>query len=205
MLMKSDVMVIGTNQDFTEKALNFTEQYAGNLPKKAHLRLRLIAEEIMNLFRSITGEMEAEYWIENESNIFTLHLDTETLMFAKKRQELIELSSTKENVAAKGVIGKIREAFELALLPEDERDAILTRFSMFGFTDPDSMPSATADVWRMSDYIEAVNNSEDTETAQEAKDELEKSIIANLAQDVTISIIGDKVSMAVVWDGHNID
>ena len=63
------------------------------------------------------------------------------------------------------------------------------------------MASATADVWRMSDYIEAVNNCED-DSAKEAQDELEKSIIANLAKDVTISIIGDKVSMAVVWDGH---
>ncbi len=202
MLMKSDIMVIGTNQDFTKKALDFTEQYAGNLPKKAHLRIRLVAEELMNLFRSITGEMEAEYWIENESNIFTLHLDTETIMFAKKRQELMELSSTKENAAAKGVIGKIREAFELALLPMDEREAMLSRYSFFGFTSADSMNSTPEDVWRMSDYIAEVNKSDDTEFVQEAKDELEKSIIANLAKDVTISIRGDKVSMAVVFDGH---
>ncbi|WP_024866628.1 hypothetical protein [Butyrivibrio sp. FCS014] len=200
--MKSDIMVIGTNQDFTKKALDFTEQYAGNLPKKAHLRIRLVAEELMNLFRSITGEMEAEYWIENESNIFTLHLDTETIMFAKKRQELMELSSTKENAAAKGVIGKIREAFELALLPMDEREAMLSRYSFFGFTSADSMNSTPEDVWRMSDYIAEVNKSDDTEFVQEAKDELEKSIIANLAKDVTISIRGDKVSMAVVFDGH---
>ena len=200
--MKSDIMVIGTNQDFTKKALDFTEQYAGNLPKKAHLRIRLVAEELMNLFRSITGEMEAKYWIENESNIFTLHLDTETIMFAKKRQELMELSSTKENAAAKGVIGKIREAFELALLPEDEREAMLSRYSLFGFTSPDSMNSTPEDVWKMSDYIAEVNKSDDAEFVQEAKDELEKSIIANLAKDVTISIRGDKVSMAVVFDGH---
>ncbi len=200
--MKSDIMVIGTNQDFTKKALDFTEQYAGNLPRKAHLRIRLVAEELMNLFRSITGEMEAEYWIENESNIFTLHLDTKTIMFAKKRQELMELSSTKENAAAKGVIGKIREAFELALLPEDEREAMLSRYSFFGFTSADSMNSTPEDVWKMSDYIAEVNKSDDTEFVQEAKDELEKSIIANLAKDVTISIRGDKVSMAVVFDGH---
>ncbi len=202
MLMKSDIMVIGTNQDFTKKALDFTEQYAGNLPKKAHLRIRLVAEELMNLFRSITGEMEAEYWIENESNIFTLHLDTKTIMFAKKRQELMELSSTKENAAAKGVIGKIREAFELALLPMDEREAMLSRYSFYGFTSADSMNSTPEDVWKMSDYIAEVNKSDDTEFVQEAKDELEKSIIANLAKDVTISIRGDKVSMAVVFDGH---
>lgn len=200
--MKSDIMVIGTNQDFTKKALDFTEQYAGNLPRKAHLRIRLVAEELMNLFRSITGEMEAEYWIENESNIFTLHLDTKTIMFAKKRQELMELSSTKENAAAKGVIGKIREAFELALLPMDEREAMLSRYSFYGFTSADSMNSTPEDVWKMSDYIAEVNKSDDTEFVQEAKDELEKSIIANLAKDVTISIRGDKVSMAVVFDGH---
>ena len=116
--MKSDVIVVGTNQDSTERALRLTEEYAGNLPKKAHLRLHLLAEEMMNLFRSITGEMEAEYWIENDSNIYTLHLDTETIMYAEKRKELMELSTSKENAAAKGVIGKIREAFELALLPE---------------------------------------------------------------------------------------
>ena len=203
--MKSDVIVVGTNQDSTERALRLTEEYAGNLPKKAHLRLHLLAEEMMNLFRSITGEMEAEYWIENDSNIYTLHLDTETIMYAEKRKELMELSTSKENAAAKGVIGKIREAFELALLPEDKRDAIISRYTMLGFTDPTSF-SATTDVelWKMSEYIESVNNSDNVEFAQEAKDELEKSIIANLAKEVTISILGDKVSMAVIWDGHDI-
>ena len=54
----------------------------------------------------------------------------------------------------------------------------------------------------MSEYIQDVNTTEDATFAQEAKDELEKSIIANLAKEVTISILGDKVSMAVIWDGH---
>ena len=204
--MKSDVIVVGKNQDYTERALRLTEEYAGNLSQKAHLRLHLLAEEMMNLFRSITGEMEAEYWIENNSNVYTLHLDTETIMYAEKRKELIELSSKKENAATKGVIGKIREAFELALLPEDKRDAIISRYTMLGFTDPTSF-SATTDVelWKMSDYISAVNNSDDIQFAQEAKDELEKSIIANLANEVTIGIVGDKVSMTVEWDAHNID
>ncbi len=202
--MKSDVIVIGTNQDFTDRALAITEEYAGNLSKKAHLRLRLVAEEMMNLFRSITGELEAEYWIENESNFYTLHLDTNTIMFAKKREQLMELSSTKENAAAKGVIGKIREAFELALLPKDEMDARLARLPLMGFAEPSAYEQSTEDLWKMSNYIDSVNNISDPEFAQEAKDELERSIIATLANEVTISIRGDKVSMAVEWDGHNV-
>ena len=199
--MKSEVIVIGTNQDYTEKALTLTEEFAAGLPKKGQMRLHLLAEEMMNLFRSITGEMEAEYWIENNDDKFALHLDTETLMYAKKRNELMELSSKKENAAAKGVIGKIREAFELALLPEDERDAMASHHAMLGFADPTSFSAASGDTdfWKMSDYISGVQNSKDMEFAQEAKDELEKSIIANLAKEVTIGIRGGKVSMTVEW------
>ncbi len=199
--MKSEVIVIGTNQDCTEKALNLTEEFAATLPKKGQMRLHLLAEEMMNLFRSITGEMEAEYWIENNGDKYALHIDTETIMYSKKRSELMELSSKKENAAAKGVIGKIREAFELALLPEDERDAMASHHAMLGFADPTSFSAASGDndFWKMSDYISGVENSDDMEFAQEAKDELEKSIIANLAKEVTIGIRGGKVSMTVEW------
>ena len=200
--MKSDVMVIGTNQEFTEKALDFTEQYAGNLPPKAHLRLRLVAEEIMNLFRSVTGEAEAEYWIENNSNIFTLHLDTKTIMHAQKRQELLDLSTTKENEAAKGFMGQILEAIELASIPYGERDALIKRYKKYGYLKQDIDKYSTDDLWKMSEYKSAVSECEDPEFAKIYKDQLEKSILANLANEVTISIRGDKVSMAVEFDGH---
>lgn len=199
--MRSETIVINSNEGNIEKVLELVESFSQNLDHKAALRIRLLSEETMNLIRSITGDMDAEFYLEQEGDTFKLHLNTNTIMFASKRKELMDISTKKENAAAKGVLGKIREVFELALLPRDERAARESRIGMMGLVDPTALSSASAETWKMSHYINSVNNMDQTtEFAQEAKDELEKSILGNLAKDVEISIIGDDVKMTIIYE-----
>ena len=199
--MKSETIVINRNEDSTDKALALVESFVSDLSPKAALRVRLLAEETMNLIRSITGDMDAEFFVEKEDGCCKLHLNTNTIMFAKKRKELMEISTSKENAAAKGVIGKIREVFELALLPKDERSARESRIGMMGLVDPTSLAATSVETWRMSNYISSVNDmDENNEFVQEAKNELERSILSKIAKDVEISIVGDDVSMTIEYD-----
>ena len=201
--MKSEVITIDSKEECTQKALELTESFYGDCSKKSLLRLRLLAEETMNLIRSITGDsqMLAEFWLEKEGNLCSVHLTTDTIMYAQKRKELMELSTTKENAAAKGVLGKIREVFELALLPKDERTARESRIGMMGLIDPTGMQSVGTETWTMSTYIDSVNGSDEkSEFVKEAKDEIEKSILANVAKDVIIGIKGDEVSMVIEYE-----
>ena len=199
--MNSEMVTVITGEDCTEKVLSMVEGFANDIDKKAALRLRLMAEEMMILMRTITGEVEAKFWIENEGNKYALHISTNTIMYADKRKELMEVSSKKENAASRGVLGKIREVFELALLPKDERTARESRVGMMGITDPSAYMTSASETWSMKNYVSSVNSmSDDSEFAQEAKNELERSIIANIAKEVLIAIKGDDVEMTVEWE-----
>ena len=122
-------------------------------------------------------------------------------MFAAKRKELMEISTSKENAAAKGFMGKIREVFELAMLPKDERSARESRIGMMGLVDPTALSATSSETWKMSNYKDSVDKmDQDTEFAQEARNELERSILGNIAKEVEISIIGDDVKMTIIYD-----
>ena len=199
--MNSDSIVISTNEANIDKVLEVVEAFTKDLDHKAALRVRLLSEETMNLIRSITGEMDAEFFLEKDDRQIKLHLNTNTIMFAEKRKELMEISTTKENAAAKGFMGKIREVFELAMLPKDERSARESRIGMMGLVDPTALSASSSETWKMSNYKNSVNEmDQDTEFAQEARNELERSILGNIAKEVEISIIGDDVKMTIIYD-----
>lgn len=199
--MKSESIVISTNEGNIDKVLEVVEAFSKDLDHKAALRIRLLAEETMNLIRSITGEMDAEFFLEREDDQVRLHLNTNTIMFAAKRKELMEISTSKENAAAKGFMGKLREVFELALLPKDERSARESRIGMMGLVDPTALSTTSAETWKMSNYKSSVDGmDQNTEFAQEARNELERSILGNIAKEVEISIIGDDVKMTIIYD-----
>ncbi|RKM57564.1 hypothetical protein D6855_13530 [Butyrivibrio sp. CB08] len=199
--MKSESIVISTSEGNMDKVLEVVEAFSKDLDHKAALRVRLLSEETMNLIRSITGEMDAEFFLEKDEDAVTLHLNTNTIMFADKRKELMEISTSKENAAAKGFLGKIREVFELAMLPKDERSARESRIGMMGLVDPTALSATSNETWKMSNYKNSVNEMDQTtEFAQEAKNELERSILGNIANDVEISIIGDDVKMTIVYE-----
>jgi len=199
--MKSESIVISTNEGNIDKVLEVVEAFSKDLDHKTGLRIRLLAEETMNLIRSITGEMDAEFFLERDEDQVRLHLNTNTIMFAAKRKELMEISTSKENAAAKGFMGKIREVFELAMLPKDERSARESRIGMMGLVDPTALSATTSETWKMSNYKDSVDKmDQDTEFAQEARNELERSILGNIAKEVEISIIGDDVKMTIIYD-----
>ena len=199
--MKSESIVISTNEGNIDRVLEVVEAFSKDLDHKAGLRIRLLAEETMNLIRSITGEMDAEFFLERDDDQVRLHLNTNTIMFAQKRKELMEISTSKENAAAKGFMGKIREVFELAMLPKDERSARESRIGMMGLVDPTALSATSSETWKMSNYKSSVEDmDQDTEFAQEARNELERSILGNIAKEVEISIIGDDVKMTIIYD-----
>ncbi|MBR4718911.1 MAG: hypothetical protein IKP31_01570 [Lachnospiraceae bacterium] len=197
--MKTDVISVNSSGAGMEEALALAEKTAQDLPGKAGMRLRLLAEEMMCLVREIAGGMEADFWIETGDDKAHLHLKTDTLMYVEKRKEFLAVSSTGENALAKGMLGKIRNVFETALLPKDERAAMETRMGLVGMGDPGSLSSLSTgsqDSWSMNAYAQNVQEGAD-DYSKEAREELERSIIANLADEVSIAIRGNHVEMIV--------
>jgi hypothetical protein len=186
--MKSDVIMISGKGDPTEAVLSQAERVAvhQNLSNKNALHLRLLAEEMTSMVRAIAGEVNGEFWIENEGKQFELHLHVKTPMDFYKRERLLSAASTGKNEAERGLMGKIRSFFE----PTDGVPVLLD-------ISPDGMGSDM--VWTMRAYQHQVQQyvQQNLEGAAEAWDELEKSVVTHVADDVKVCIRGRDVEMTI--------
>ena len=172
--MKSDIIHIDNQGVGFEDALAQTGKVAQfrGLSEKETLRLRICAEEMLGLARSVTGEMKADFWLENEGKRFDLHMSTKTVMDKEKRYHLLSSASSRKNEAANSFLGKLRDAFEEALLSDADHSR-------------DELPD---DVVNDICYY----HPEDPEW-----DGYEQSILRKLADEIKISIRGGTVDMTV--------
>ncbi len=190
--MKTDVIRV-SGQDFrTEAALAEVDRlaaYKGLSPKGA-LHLRLLAEETMGLMRAITGGAEGDFWIEDEDGVYAMHLRVETALDEEKRRQLLSASTTGVNEAARGLIGRILCFFD----PASSVPAF-SAASLIG-TSPEGYGPA---VWSMETYRRQLSQyvEEARRGAGEAWDELEKSVLAHVADDVRVSMLGRTVEMVI--------
>lgn len=118
--MKSDIILIDNQGKGFAEALEETKKVASytGLEPKLTTRLQLMTEEMLSLARSVTGEMQASFWIENEGSQFDLHMATRTVMDKEKRYNLLSSASSRKNEAAKGFIGRLRDKLEEAMAAE---------------------------------------------------------------------------------------
>ena len=197
--MKTALITLSSNGNGMSEALTMTEKLGtdSGLGKKPVLHLRLLAEELFGMLRGIAGDFEAGYWIESEKSSFELHMKSEINLTEEAREQLLAASSSGENTAAKGVTGKLRDLFERFLEPENgsiPRDLVTGMDYAYSGADFGTLSVAAAGLWSMNRYKTAVKEGR---APQEDWDELEKSIVANLADDVQIGIAGQNVEMTI--------
>lgn len=199
--MKTELISISPAGTGMDKALELTEKTGAfcGLDHKSALRLRLLSEEVIELMRSFTDELRGDFWLEAKDNVVEIHLMTEIPMDLKTKKELIAVSSSGKNAAAKGFMGKIRELISTATLPDDPETKAMTDQALGLMSLGCQMGSYSGSYsWSMSSYVASIEKASETKTdAQEAKDELEKSIVANLADDVTVHIVNSDVEIAI--------
>ena len=169
--MRSDIINIDNCGNGYQDALDQTAKAAQfrDLSHKEALRLRICAEEMLSLARSVTGELQACFWLESEGKKFDLHLSTKTVMDKEKRENLIASATSHRNEAANSFLGKLRDAFEAAMVSEQDN----------------SIPEEALD--------DLVNHPIEIPEW----DEYEQSILRNAADTVKIAIRGGFVDMTV--------
>jgi hypothetical protein len=180
------------------------------LGNKDAMHLKLIFEETIGMLKEMTGEYSAVVWFEKYKNEACLKLTAKTLMDSEKKSTLLDMSS-EGNVAVKGFMGKVRDVIENGILGYNNVMKLQQEYGggyisygtmgMYGSTEglADSGIS-----WSLYEYRNALSDSIDTsESAKEAWDELEKSIVASVAKDVIVGVKGDRVDMTVVCTLNN--
>ncbi len=190
--MKTDVMIVSGDEKQIEAMLSEVDKVAvyKNLSPKGALQLRLLAEEMMGLIRTITGKKEGEFWIEDSNGLFELHLKVRTLMDEIRREQMLSVSSTGENEATKSFLGWLSSFFEpTAGVPTFHTAPMGAAPQMYGSLD-----------WSMEDYRAQLQEyrEQNKEGSIEAWDQLEKSVLAHVADDVKVSIRGRVVELIIL-------
>ena len=195
--MKSNICVIERGGLGLENVLSEVEKvtdYSG-MQKKEALRLRLLAEELVGMLSELVKNFEGRFWIQNNENKYELHaeLSVETLSIEKK-EALIAVSANKKNAAAKSFMGKIRDIVQNMLLHSEEswQDGVADIDYLYDYN--------TADVhyvyaWTLDHYEK--QQKERLFDSSEEWDQLEKSIVAKLADDVVVGVRGKKVEIII--------
>lgn len=186
-----------------EHALTVAEQTAGfmNISAKDRLRLRLLAEEMFSMVRTVAGNFSAHFWLEAEEKSCTLHLEAKSDLDYSQQKELISVSTTGKNSAKLGIMDKIRGMIEAGIYGIEESFAIqaeygtgMMPYGAIGVPD-DGMTDALY-AWSMEKYKHDVEEKRDDDP--DSYDELEKSIIANVADDVKVGINKDRIEIIIV-------
>lgn len=198
--MRSDIIAITNDGKGMAEALHQAEATAifKGLSPRASIQLRLLTEEMTGMFRALTGEQEAEFWIEDKNMLFTLHLSAPTRMTEIKREQLLAASTSGENAAAKGFMGKLRDLFARALEPIDDSvsDSMPGGWysSDVGSGGVPSLQGVAAERWSMNQFRRSVTGAANH---VEEWDELEKSVVAKVADEVEVAIYRDKVELII--------
>jgi hypothetical protein len=205
--MQTDKILISSTGAGFDSALEETTKFAEylGLDRKQALRVRLLAEETLGMVSAITGDFNANFYLESEKDfVCRIHLVAETVMDYAKKKELIEASTNKKNSAAKGFMGKIRQLIENSLYSIDEVGSLQAEYggssmmyANMGMNDMSNGYSMSY-IWTMENYRNSIESTGCTdEASKEAWDELEKSIVASIADDVKVGVKGNTVELII--------
>ena len=195
--MKSNVCKINKGSEDLAAIFSESEKVAvyNGLTHKQALQLRLLCEEIDGMLPSVIDDFTGELWIEFEEGVCKVRVSLEPTKFtAAKKDELIALSKNKKNAAAVGVVGKIRSAIETFFLDEEAIRCCPFSSGVFTMATGFSEGVDYAFLWSLDQYR---NKVKEQQSAQEW-DELEKSVIASVADDVIVGVKGKRADITIV-------
>ena len=170
----------------------------GQLSPRQMRRLLLLSEELIEMLPHLLLSTETDFWIEAEDEVYEVHasISMKGHLSAPERARVLSVSSTGKNAAAVGIMNKIRIAAEIMIanygLAEGTSNPMVSAhpqaFYSMGMVPRKNSPTIR---WSLSSYKDSAR------ADSQAWDELEKSVIANAADDVTVGIINQRTEITV--------
>ena len=206
--MKSEVFMLNCDAGRMAAARYVTEEFARGLGLGKHesLRLELLTEETLGMVKALVDDFYGQIWFEGEGKRCEIHLQATADMNADRREELLSVSSSGRNAAAKGFMAMLKDVVSGAMHSfgrsmndygrEVARYGIVNPADVGGFAVDAMVP-----IWSLQTYRTGLETQRlgDTE-ADAAWDELEKSIVGKLADDVVVGVKGDRIELVIVKD-----
>lgn len=190
--MRSDECILEGKDSDIVNVLQEVEKVGryNDLTGKEILQLRLLAEELLGMQKGILGFVKGTFYLENKGKTYNLCLHSDIRVEEWTREKFVQLSTDNHNRAYSGFMGKIREIADNMMndpanemsFPNDDMDdsALITGPAM-----------AYEQIWTLTEYREKEKQN------IEVWDELEKSIVANIADEVIVGARNNYVDIIV--------
>lgn len=194
--MVTDIIKVKNDGTGFREAVNETERFAQyqQLEHKDALRLRLLAEEMTGLVKNLIGDFDGRFRIEGDKKAVSLCLEADCHVDCDRRDALLKVSTSGKNEAHKGFMGKLSGIFEYCLMSYE------TSVNYTGYYYDYMYDNVTGydyeRIWSLAAMRNGLQNSPTAETEEEW-DELEKSIVASLADEVTVGVKSHKVRLVI--------
>lgn len=196
--MRSDVCKIEKGTGDLAAILKESEKVAvyNELDRKQTMQLRLLCEELDGMLPEIIGDFEGKLWIEFEKGLCRINVSiTMTELSAERREELIKISKNGKNAAAVGLVGKIRSSMEKLMLDTDFADAFSASMVTIDVNTGYYMGMDYTSCWSMGQF----KHGEADAPEQPAQwDELERSVIESVADDVVVGVKGKRADIVII-------
>lgn len=195
--MRSNVCKIENGIQDLDAILKESEKVAvyNELNHKETLQLRLLCEEIDGMLPKIIDGFEGDFWIDFENGVCNVNVSVELDCFtAEKKKELVNIAKNKKNAAAVGICGKIRSLLEDLFLDETIVKSMDLSLNSMNFSTAYVVGTNYSYLWSLDKYKNCV----DKEEQAEEWDELEKSVIASVADDVIVGVKGKRADIIIV-------
>lgn len=201
-MIVSDKFMVNSDAGRMAAARYATEDFAWQikLDKRDALRLDLLVEETLGMVKNMLEDFYGQLWFTADGKACEIHFEATSDMDVEKRQELLSVSSTGKNVAHRGFMAKLGEVISGTLHGFGRTmDAYGQETVKYGIVHSPSPMMGNADmmtVWTLQTYRDGLGQASDDD-AEAALDELEKSIVAKLADDILVGVKGDRINLVI--------
>ncbi len=207
--MKTNTINIRSDLNGRDAAMKEAEKFAAynELASKEAMHLRLLTEEVVSMVHEIVNNFQGKLWFESEETgsgellckiCLTANKDVDIV----QEKQLLSASTSGKNIRAKGIMGKIREMFRVSMQYStdgvyDGVDTMADSWYKMG-AHPNSAlyNSASQDnYWSLQRYRSNVQSDLPEHTVE--WDELEKSILGKLADEVKVGLLSGRAEVIV--------
>ena len=203
--MKTDVITVYSDLRGREEAMDTAERFAAynGIKGKEAMHLRLLTEETICMVHGILDDFRADFWLETKQTKYGLLcmicLSADKQANRVQEKQILSVSTSGKNENAKGIGGKIRELLRRSLQTtsaDDEKFLKSINEACLGIgTGSTIFPAPSADFWSLQLYRQKLSDNKDTKA--EEWDELEKSIISKLADEVKVWLENDRTEVVI--------
>lgn len=154
----------------------------------------LLTEETLGMANQLLKDFQGEIWLEGTASGYDIILEADVL----PRSEKPDVPAANPE----GFMAKIAEMLNCSYMFDNAQDmpedlaSMLPDYMSYGTKD-DRQSTIWAGSWSLSAYRDNLQRHRSEKGKEVALEELEKSIVANLADDVTIGICGKRIRMVI--------